>query len=231
LRRALIVSFALLFVCSPANADTASCARTLEDARQLHARGELHEALRAMRSCTDCDAIADVCAATRAQLESSIPTVSVTVSDPAGRPIPEAVVLVDGGPRAQGAPLGLDPGSHLIRAELGDHSAQQRVVLSERETHHVWLTLIRPAPPRMPASVIAIGGGSALALATAAGLWAWSQTISPPPLFAPAAQAPHPADAAAWDQTRTDLLIGADVALSCAIVGTLVAIVLYATAR
>ena len=228
MRRALIGTFAIVLLSSPANADTASCAATLEDARALDARGKPKEALGAMDACIDCDALADVCAATRAALRSAVPTVTVTVQDERGLPLTEAVVLVDGAPHAQNESIDLDPGPHTIRANLEGHADQQTLVVAEHETHHAWLTLARPPSRRTPASVIGIGAGSGLAFATAAGLWAWSQTISAPSLLQPNALQSYERG---WQHTRDDLLAASAVALSSAVIGTVIAIVLYATRR
>jgi hypothetical protein len=229
LRRGLTWVAALLLGSLSARADTETCARALDEAERLHAAGKLHDAIRAMDACTQCAALSDVCAATGSALRAAVPTLTVTVRDCGGDPVPDAAVFVDGARAEQGRRIELDPGPHTVRAELAGRSEEQTVLVAEHESRRAALLLPAPARPRpMPASAIVIGATSGVAFAAAAGLWAWSDTIPTYTQAAgPVSSLSRTDQSAALQQTHDPLALAAGITLSFAITGLVTAVILY----
>ncbi|MEA2698479.1 MAG: hypothetical protein QOI66_2750 [Myxococcales bacterium] len=101
-----------------ANDDRQACQLAFADARQQAGRGHLQKANRLFSQCADpvCGrALANECAARRAQLEPDIPSVVPVLTDREGRPVVEAAVSIDGQPLAaqlDGRAVFVDPGLH-----------------------------------------------------------------------------------------------------------------------
>ncbi len=226
MRRALKYAAAAVLLLSPAaRADTEACARTLEHARQLHAEGRLQDAIRAMDACTACDAIADVCASTKAALVASVPTLMVSVHDCDGAPLADANLFVDGSPVAQGEPKELDPGPHAVRAELAGRTEEQTVIVLEHEKRRASLMLPGPARPIPPAAIV-LGAASGVMLATAASLWAWGMSSSSATPTGPFFKT---REMNASQPMHDDLVLAAAITLGAAVTTLVTAVVLYAT--
>ncbi|HXI55572.1 MAG TPA: hypothetical protein VNO55_05910, partial [Polyangia bacterium] len=101
-----------------ADDDRQACQLAFADARQQASRGRLQKANRLFFQCADpvCGrALANECAARRAQLEPDIPSVVPVLTDREGRPVVEATVSIDGQPLAaqvDGRAVFVDPGLH-----------------------------------------------------------------------------------------------------------------------
>ncbi len=231
MRRALKhLLVAALLLSSSARADTEACARTLHRARELRDAGKLHDALHVMEACNACDALADVCASTKAALQSSAPTLTVTVHDCDGVALDDARVSIDGAPVAQGEETELDPGAHTVRAELGGRTEEQTVLVLEGEKRRASLMIRNPARARpLPVSVILSGATAAFSLAASATLWAWAATPLPPVSASPTNIYIRSNEAAPAQGTHDALVIAASAALAVGLTALVATVVLYAT--
>jgi hypothetical protein len=214
-------------VAATSHADTAACARVLDRARELRSAHKLHDSLRELEACTECDALADVCAQATASARAALPTLAVTVHGCDHEPLPEALVTIDGTVVAQDEPLDLDPGQHTVRAELRGAVEEQTVLLNESDRRRASLMIGSSSPRPVSPGAIVLGATSALAFASGISLAAWSISISTdalaPPLTAASAARNHDAV-----DTKNALLIGAEVAFAVSAATLITALVVWA---
>ncbi len=98
------------------------CVLAHEQAQQKSVEKKLVEALSLSRSCAVpvCPApVRKECRQWQAELEKSVPTIIVTVRR-AGRELSDARVSVDGKAQDPGKEISLDPGAHMVVAEIED---------------------------------------------------------------------------------------------------------------
>ena len=204
-----------------ASADTETCARVLERARDLRAAGKLKDALTQMNACVECPALADVCDQTRASMSAALPTLTVRARACDGNSL-DATITIDGIPVSS---MTLDPGRHDIRAEVGGRAEEQTVFVSEGEHKSVSLVIAdvsRPTPP----GVWALGGSAVGALITAGTLFgvSWSLPDRLSPLTPAARDSPL-----VIDETKHDFAVAAGVALAVSVTVLVTALVVYLT--
>jgi hypothetical protein len=129
--------------------DSASRGQTLRDQHKLvDARAAFAVCARPVcpkQVSKDCTAWLD-------QVDQALPTVVVTVSDPAGRDLLDITVLLDGHPlatRVTGQSVPIDPGVHVFHFEAADGSRLDRSVLvREGVKNQAVAVVIGPAPSR-----------------------------------------------------------------------------------
>jgi len=224
--RALRYLAALLLGSLPARADTEACARTLREARRLHAAGELREAVREMDACTACGALADVCAETKRALREAVPSLAVTVHDCDGKALPRAAVFVDGVRVPQADRVELDPGPHDVRAALDGRTEEQTVVVAEGEKRSASLMLAASTTRPVPASAIVMGTVSVAAFAVATGLFV---SLGGPDVRPTTVGLATPAAAVASQRTYDDRLLAASVVGTVALTALVATIVIVLT--
>jgi hypothetical protein len=167
----------------------ATCFKAYVDEQALRDKGQLLAAHAAAVTCARdvCPALVSRdCVAWMRELDASIPSVAISVTDPEGRPRLDAAVSVDGAevPRLDGTSLPLDPGSHRLHCELpGERPVDLQVMVLQGEHDRA----VRIAFPRRQAStpqgasaarpipvyVVALGATTILA----AGVWAVSGAL------------------------------------------------------
>jgi hypothetical protein len=138
-----------------ADVSRAQCVESYERAQYLRKDLKLREAREALLVCAQdaCPAVTkNDCVPWLAEIDRSIPTVSVAVRDAAGRDQTSAKITLDGAPlagAAEGLAVMVDPGSHVIGAQVEDgRSAEERIVVRAGERNRVIvLTLGGPAAP------------------------------------------------------------------------------------
>src|SRR5208282_2084663 len=124
--RSLRLGFALFLVAGAKTALAEAprvCIDAVERGQSLRDKVKLTQAKAAFLACASSacpEIIQRDCAQWLAELETRIPTVIVTASDPAGRDVVFARLLVDGVPfadRLDGIAVPMDPGIHTFRLE------------------------------------------------------------------------------------------------------------------
>ncbi|HEX4517172.1 MAG TPA: hypothetical protein VH054_26690 [Polyangiaceae bacterium] len=212
---------------SGARADTEACARVLEEARDLRAAGKLKDALTRMNACTECAALADVCASTRDSMRDALPTLSVRARACDGTPL-DALVTIDG--QLATSAMSLDPGRHDVRARIGARAEEQTVFVAESEHRSVSL-VIADAPRPTPPGVWVLGASSVGALVVAGALFGISASLPDRmTLVSPATSGDVNATPFVTpDETKHDFAVAAGVALAVSITVVVTALVVYLT--
>lgn len=176
---------ALLFVLSVASVaradDKSDCLATYRQAQIHRKQGDLLQSRDSLITCSRdvCPAIVKQdCVAWLAEVEQSVGSIVVTVTDGGGKPITAARVLIDGRVVASsidGRPIEVSPGTHVARVEVdGAAPVDQTVVISRGERQHATrfvVALSSPSPHAkdsgpaeatrrrpVPLSVILLGG-------------------------------------------------------------------------
>lgn len=108
------------------------CISSYESSQELRVEGKLREVRPALKRCqqSDCSrAIRKDCSTWAAEVDRSIPSLSVTVVDASGSEIKGARLLLDGAPAAlEGGVIEVNPGAHVVRAESeGKVASEERV--------------------------------------------------------------------------------------------------------
>ena len=134
----------------------AACFKAYVDEQALRDKGHLKEARAAALTCARdvCPPLLGRdCVAWMRELEASIPSVAIAVTDGQGSARLDARVTVDGTEaRLDGTSLLLDPGAHTLRAELpGQGAVQASVVLVQGEHDR------NPRAPGLPVHVVRPG--------------------------------------------------------------------------
>jgi len=139
------------------SAASAACARSAEQGQSLRDEGKLTKSREAFAACLrpECPkVIATECASWLDDVTARQPSIVVVVKTARGADVTDAKVYVDGALRADAA-LGrlivLDPGAHVVRAEVGGKLLEETVVVREREKDRR-VVLSPPAPPPPQAS-------------------------------------------------------------------------------
>ena len=137
------------------SAASAACARSAEQGQSLRDEGKLTKSREAFAACLrpECPkVIATECASWLDDVTARQPSIVVVVKTARGADVTDAKVYVDGTLRADAA-LGrlivLDPGAHVVRAEVGGKMLEETVVVREREKDRR-VVLAPPAPPQPP---------------------------------------------------------------------------------
>lgn len=157
-----LVGLTLIFGTAGAHAGSAAsaaCARSAEQGQSLRDEGKLAKAREAFAACLrpECPkVIATECASWLDDVTARQPSIVVVVKTARGADVTDAKVYVDGALRADAA-LGrlivLDPGAHVVRAEVGGKLLEETVVVREREKDRR-VVLSPPAPPPPQASPV-----------------------------------------------------------------------------
>ncbi|MCW5832063.1 MAG: hypothetical protein KIS78_06380 [Labilithrix sp.] len=156
LSRTLLVAAAIASLpLRSARADTKQeCLSSYVEAQRTRRLGKLRAAREAATSCSrvECpDAIRGDCVAWSRELETSVPTVVVSVVAPDGSERADARVLLDGeeiATKLDGRAIEVDPGEHVFRVELeGAPPIEQTIVIRQGEHDRAVRLSARPAPP------------------------------------------------------------------------------------
>ncbi|MFO0736728.1 MAG: hypothetical protein U0270_12660 [Labilithrix sp.] len=131
---------ASLAVVSPAAADEVDrCVAASEKGQKERRAGNLMDARTAFLQCAaeKCPGVVrSACTEWLDQVNASIPTIIVAVTDTDHKDIVDARILVDGKSVALGRAVQLDPGPHTVAAEAdGFQTSQQSIVARETEHH------------------------------------------------------------------------------------------------
>ncbi|HQY60629.1 MAG TPA: hypothetical protein PK141_04490 [Polyangiaceae bacterium] len=119
--------------------DKELCLQASEDGQRARVAGRLLEARVQFVTCARpvCPPIVrNACTSWLDEVERAMPTISVGVQDARGRDLLDARVLVDGRPPPDhdaGRSFPLDPGSHLVRAEVKGKLYEEHVIVKEGE--------------------------------------------------------------------------------------------------
>ncbi len=155
-RTAAVVAVAFVAaVASAARADdeAKACADAFELTQSEQLAGRL---LAAKRDATRCgaascpDFVRPECAKLLATIQESIPTVVVVARTSAGVDLADAVVWIDGrrtAATANGKPIEVDPGGHVIRVVVGGVAAERSVVLAQGQKNKLIELVVAPSPP------------------------------------------------------------------------------------
>lgn len=224
---AVVITVAPSNALADSSAGTEACARVLEEARDLRAAGKLKDALARMNACTECAALADVCARTRTSMHDALPTMSVRARTCDGTPL-DALVTIDD--QVATSAVSLDPGRHDVRAQIGARVEEQTVFVAEGEHKSVSL-VIAEAPRPTPPGVWVLGGSAAGALVVAGALFGLSSSLPDrTSLVSPAASANVNATPfVTADETKHDFAVASGVALAVSITVVVTALVVYLT--
>lgn len=139
MRRVLAVLIATSFV-TPALAapKKAECVAEYEETQKLKKAGKLLEAKKHALVCAQdgCPAVVrDDCTSWSTELDKTIPSIVLVVTDSDGHDVTDAVTYVDGekvSAQAEGAAITLNPGKHKVRIEReGYDTIEQDVVAHE----------------------------------------------------------------------------------------------------
>ncbi len=140
MRRALAVVTLLSFAPTAAWAgpDKATCVAEYEETQKLKKSGKLLEAKSHALLCAQagCPAVVrDDCTSWSAELEKTIPTIVLVVTDAEGHDVTDAVAYVDGekvSSHVEGKAIALNPGTHKLRVEReGYDTIEQDLVAHE----------------------------------------------------------------------------------------------------
>jgi hypothetical protein len=158
-RAAVVVTSLLLLPAAAAAADEAGerkreCARTSEDGQKERSERHFRVARQRFLVCAQehCpDVVRRDCLSWLEQIDASIPTVVFVVRDARGDDVSNARVFVDGHPEATGAAIPLDPGKHVVRAELPDGAIVSKEIQAAEAVKNRVVTLdVREPAPREP---------------------------------------------------------------------------------
>jgi hypothetical protein len=137
-----------------------ACIDAVERGQSLRDKVKLTQAKASFLVCASSacpEIIQRDCAQWIAELETRIPTVIITASDPAGHDVVYVRVLVDGEPfadRLDGIAVPIDPGIHILRLEpMNGPPLEQTVVVREAEKYqkqHFTLPAQAPTAPVSP---------------------------------------------------------------------------------
>lgn len=157
----------------PAEPEKERCARAFEATQELRRKGQLLEARKEAARCAarTCPAIlAEPCLSWGDEIDAETPSLIVIVRDGAGVDA-GGPVMVDGGVSeraASGRPVPLDPGRHLVEAEVGGEPLSATVVLraGEKMRRVVLQPVAHDAEPSEPSgdAGLSIGGWAALGI-------------------------------------------------------------------
>lgn len=146
---------ALLFAWSAvASADSAaSCVKAFDRAQELRDQGSLIEASQEAASCaaSACPKPLQLdCAQLGEQLKGRLPSIVVSVQDPAGADLPDATVELDGKTSVSlnGRAVPLNPGTHRLRASrTGYETRTESVLVLEGQRARIVQLRLQPAAP------------------------------------------------------------------------------------
>ncbi|MFO0740138.1 MAG: hypothetical protein U0270_29835 [Labilithrix sp.] len=171
---------------TPALADNADrCADRAEEAQRARQENKLRTARDALIECAreSCPAVVRRdCARWLSEVETELPTIVVRVRDGRGDDIVDVRISVDDArvaDKADGRPIALDAGEHVVRVQRGGAVVSRRIVVGNGERARVLaidlapdLPASKPAPAergsRVPAIVLGavglglVAGGSVL---------------------------------------------------------------------
>lgn len=137
-----------------ASADTAasSCVRSFDRAQELRDQGALVEASQEAVACAastcprplqaDCTQLAE-------QLRARVPSIVVSVQDPAGTDLPDAAVELDGKNKLglDGRPVPVNPGAHRLRvSRTGYETRTESVLVLEGQRGRIVPLRLQPTP-------------------------------------------------------------------------------------
>jgi hypothetical protein len=124
-----------------ARADDASCIAGIEQGESLRRQGKLHDALKQFAICSAPTCPSEVkseCDKRIADVDSTMPTLVIAATDPAGNDLRDVKVTMDGAPLLSlldGRPVSIDPGSHVFHFEqAGQPPVDKTLLLREGET-------------------------------------------------------------------------------------------------
>lgn len=160
------IAFISLTQARPAYAGEPDCPTASEDGQRARDRGKLLEARELFRICsrTTCPGVVRKdCSKWLSEIEESIPSIVVAARDAAGTDLTEVRIFVDGDPvasRADGKPIPINPGEHVIRFEIeGAPPKTEPVVIRTGEKNRLLRVQLdrpiasdtpAPLPPRPP---------------------------------------------------------------------------------
>jgi hypothetical protein len=147
---------------APSSADKTTCFRAYEQAQRLRKANKLVAAQEQLATCkVACPAGLRVdCDQWQADNDARIATLSISASDADGRAVTDVRVIVDDELRVTrlGAPLGVDPGDHVLRFERDSSKAvAQQVSVHDGERNRAIAVRFEPVPGLSPAAPAAIG--------------------------------------------------------------------------
>jgi hypothetical protein len=122
-----------------AHADPEACAQAYEKAQSMRQDGKLLESRRQLLICAQdsCPAVLRRdCGTWLNEVSAGIPSLALRVHGADGCDHPEASITLDGASvasAAEGRPIDVNPGSHVIHATLGEASTDQTVVATSAD--------------------------------------------------------------------------------------------------
>jgi hypothetical protein len=168
------MALALTLGASSARADVAACVAAAERFQQERDDHKYRAARADLAICgrEDCPpTVRGDCVRWLLELDAAFPTVVVRVRDAAGADVDDARVEIDGAvasARADGTPISLDPGPHVIRARAvhqgtRETTTEQRIVIQTGEKNRIVELQLgggRPGPtPPSPRSTSGVSAG------------------------------------------------------------------------
>jgi hypothetical protein len=135
---ALLTAIGALAPTTALAADKAACLSAYDETQKLKKSGKLLEAKKRSLICAQdgCPTVVrDDCTAWSVELDKTIPSMVLVVTDAEGRDVTDAVAYLDGSPvsaHVEGKAIQLDPGTHKLRLEReGYDTIEQDVVAHE----------------------------------------------------------------------------------------------------
>jgi hypothetical protein len=156
------------------------CISAYTDAQHDRQSGNLSRARVELRICASdpCPPVLQGdCSTWLGEVEGLVPTVVFAVRDTSGRDLLDVAVTVDGRPlasRADGRPVEVDPGEHVLRFVAPDHEpAEQRILFREGEKARSMSVTLKPVAPHVAPGTGADTGEGALGRSRPVPLSTW----------------------------------------------------------
>lgn len=140
-----------LTLVTPAFGDVKVCLERYENGQRLRKQSKLLEARRTLQQCAQeaCPAaLRKDCLAWADELASEVPSIAVKAQGTDGCDRPHATFTVDGSTtrqEANGLLVELDPGPHVVRADIDGKPVEQSIVVAARERGRIVTLTADPA--------------------------------------------------------------------------------------
>lgn len=185
------------------------CQAAYRTARKHHHAGELVKALRQYRACArpKCGVfIEHQCTVSFGRIESEMPSVVPTATDPSGKPVVDVKFLVDGqilASRLDGRAVAIDPGMHELsfQTEAGVVGRRRTMILQGQRNRRIAVSVPAPRIAAAPPEAASPTGDGEQPIDAA-----------PPPDVALVAPPPEPRAQSRWFTPTSYALLGVGVA-------------------